>query len=327
MFNMRRRDVIALLGGAVAWPLAARAQQPAMPVIGFLAPVATNEDQLRGFHQGLKQAGFVEGENVSILYRSAENEIDRLPALAVDLARRRVAVIATVGQPAAFAAKNATAMIPILFIAAEDPVRLGLVASLARPAGNLTGANIFATELVAKRLALLRELVPAAARVAVLVDPANKTIAEPTLQEVESAARAMALKIQVLNASNGREIGAAFAAFERERPDALFVSIGPLFTARRVQLATLAVRHMIPMTSGNRQITEAGGLMSYGANITDAFRQVGAYAGRILKGEKPADLPVVQATKFELVINAETARMLGLTVPPTLLSTADEVIE
>jgi ABC-type uncharacterized transport system substrate-binding protein len=324
---MKRREFITLLGGAaVAWPLPARAQQPAMPVIGFLAPVATNEDQLRGFQQGLKQAGFVEGENVSILYRSAENEIDRLPALAVDLARRRVAVIATVGQPAAFAAKNATAMVPILFIAAEDPVRLGLVASLARPGGNLTGANIFATELVAKRLALLRELVPAAARVAVLVDPSNKTVEERTLKEVESTARAMALQIQVLNASNGREIGAAFAAFERERPDALFVSIGPLFTARRVQLATLAVRHMIPMTSGNRQITEVGGLM-HGTNIPDAFRQVGVYAGRILKGEKPADLPVVQATKFELVINAETARMFGLTVPPSLLATADEVIE
>jgi putative tryptophan/tyrosine transport system substrate-binding protein len=324
---MRRREFITLIGGAAAWPLAARAQQAAMPVIGFLAPVATNEDQLRGFQQGLKQADFVEGENVSISYRSAENEIDRLPALAVDLARRRVAVIATVGQPAAFAAKNATATIPVLFVATEDPVRLGLVTSLARPGGNLTGVNIFATELVAKRLALLRELVPAAARLAVLVDPANKTITEPTLREVESAARAMGLQIQVLNASNGREIGAAFAAFERERPDALFVSIGALFTARRVQLATLAVRHMIPMTSGNRQITEVGGLMSYGANIAEAFRQVGVYAGRILKGEKPADLPVVQATKFELVINAETARMFGLTVPPTLLARADEVIE
>jgi len=324
---VKRRTFITLFGGAaVAWPLAVRAQQPAMPVIGFLAQ-AMIEDQLRGFQQGLKQSGFVEGENVSILYRSAENDIDRLPALAVDLARRQVAVIATQGHSAAFAAKNATAMIPILFIAAEDPVRVGLVASLARPGGNLTGVNIFATELVAKRLALLRELVPTASRVAVLVDPASKTVAEPTLQEVESAARAMALQIQVLNASNGREIGAAFAAFERERPDALFVSIGPLFTARRVQLATLAVRHMIPMTSGNRQITEAGGLMSYGTSITDASRQVGVYAGRILKGEKPADLPVVQATKFELVINIETARILGLTVPDKLLSTADEVIE
>jgi putative tryptophan/tyrosine transport system substrate-binding protein len=324
---VKRRVFIAALGSAAAWPVVARAQQPAMPVIGFLAPGAVNEDQVRGFHQGLKQAGFVEGENVSILHRSAEDEIDRLPALAVDLVRRRVAVIAAVGQPAAFAAKNATTMIPILFLATIDPVRLGLVANLSQPGGNLTGVNFLATELVAKRLALLRELVPAAARVALLVDPANKTITEPTLQEAESAARAMALQIQVLNASNGREIGAAFAAFERERPDALFISVGVLFTARRVQLATLAVRHMIPLTSGNRQITEAGGLMSYGANIVDAFRQVGTYAGRILKGEKPADLPVVQATKFELVINAETARMLGLTVPPSLLARADEVIE
>jgi ABC-type uncharacterized transport system substrate-binding protein len=325
---MKRRAFISLLGGgAAAWPLAARAQQQGMPVIGVLAPVSQNEELLRGFRQGLKQAGFVEGENVSILYHFAENEIDRLASLADDLARRRVAVIATIGQPAAFAAKAATATIPILFLAGEDPVRLGLVVSLARPGGNLTGTNIFATELVTKRLQLLRDLVPATTRVAVLVDPANKTIAEKTLQEVESAARAMALQIQVLNASNGREIGAAFGAFERERPDALFVSIGPLFTARRVQLATLAVRHMIPMTSGNRQITEAGGLMSYGANLTDAFRQVGVYAGRILKGEKPADLPVVQATKFELVINAETARILGLTMPPSLLAIADEVIE
>jgi len=325
---MRRRDLITLIGGsAAAWPLAVRAQQAAMPVVGFLAPVLTNEELLHGFRQGLQQAGFVEGDNVSILYRSAENEIDRLPALAMDLARRGVAVIVTVGTAAAFAAKNATMTIPILVVFAEDPVRLGLVASLGRPGGNLTGVNILATELVAKRLALLRELLPTAARVAVLVDPTNKPIAEPTLQGVEAAARAMALQIQVLNASNGPEISAAFAALERERPDALFVSIGALFTERRAQLATLAVRHMIPMTSGNRQITEAGGLMSYGTNLTDAFHQVGVYAGRILKGEKPADLPVVQATKFELVINAETARMFGLTVPPSLLTTADEVIE
>jgi putative tryptophan/tyrosine transport system substrate-binding protein len=284
-------------------------------------------EHLRGFQQGLQRAGFVDGDNVSILYRSAENEMDRLPALAVDLGRRGVAVIVAVGQQAAFAAKDATKTIPVLFVAADDPVKLGLVASLARPDGNLTGVNILATELVAKRLALLRELLPAVARVAVLVDPASKTIAEPTLQGVEAAARAMALQIQVLNASNGREIGEAFAAIERERLDALFVSIGLLFTARRVQLATLATRYMVPMITGNRQITEAGGLMSYGADIRDAFRQVGDYAGRILKGEKPADLPVVQSTKFELVINTETARILGLTVPSSLLATVDEVIE
>jgi ABC-type uncharacterized transport system substrate-binding protein len=324
---MRRREFITLLGGAAAWPLAARAQQPAMPVIGFLAPVSQNEELLGGFRQGLKQAGFVEGENVSILYQFAENEIDRLPALADNLARRRVAVIVTLSQPAVVAAKAATATIPIVFVAAEDPVRLGLVASLARPGSNLTGINFFQTEVITKRLQFLRELVPTVTRVAVLVDPASKATTETTLREVESAARAISLQIQVLNASNGPEIGVTFATFERERPDALFVSGGPLFTARRVQLATLAARHMIPMTSGNRQITETGGLMSYGANITDAYRQVGIYAGRILKGEKPADLPVVQATKFELVINAETARMLGLTVPPSLLAIADEVIQ
>jgi len=325
---MTRREFITLLGGAAAaWPLGARAQQPAMPVIGFLAPVSQNEELLGGFRQGLKQAGFVEGENVSILYQFAENEIDRLPALADNLARRRVAVIVTLSQPAVVAAKAATATIPIVFVAAEDPVRLGLVASLARPGSNLTGINFFQTEVITKRLQLLRELVPTVTRVAVLVDPANKATTETTLREVESAARAISLQIQVLNASNGPEIGVTFATFERERPDALFVSGGPLFTARRVQLATLAARHMIPMTSGNRQITETGGLMSYGANITDAYRQVGIYAGRILKGEKPADLPVVQATKFELVINAETARMLGLTVPPSLLAIADEVIQ
>jgi putative ABC transport system substrate-binding protein len=325
---MRRREFVTLLGGAAAaWPLAARAQQLAMPVIGFLTTASPNEDQLRGFRQGLKEAGIVEGENVAILYRSAENEADRLPDLADDLVRRRVAIITAIAPNVAFAAKAATTTIPIVFIAPEDPVKLGLVSSLARPGGNLTGINVFAAELVMKRLQLLREVVPAAARVAVLVDPTNTTTTKTTLEEAESGARAMGLKIQVLNVRNGPEIGAAFAAFERERPDALFVSIGILFTDRRVQLATQAVRHMVPLTSGNRQITEAGGLMSYGANITDAFRQVGVYAGRILKGAKPADLPVVQASKIELVINAETARMLSLTVPPSLLSTADEVIE
>jgi putative ABC transport system substrate-binding protein len=325
---MRRREFITLVGGAAAgWPLVARAQQPSMPVVGVLAPVSQNEELLRGFRQGLKEAGFVEGENVSILYRSAENQMDRLPALADDLARRRVAVIMAIGQSSTFAVKAATTTIPIVFVAGEDPARLGLVASLARPGGNLTGINIFAAELVAKRLQLLREMVPTAARVAVLVDPASTTITEATLREVELAARAMGLQVQVLHASNSREISAAFATFVSERPDALFVSIGPLFTARRVQLATLAARHMVPMTSGNRQITETGGLMSYGANIAGAYHQMGVYVGRILKGEKPADLPVMQSSKFELVINAETAQMLGLTVPPSLLAIADEVIE
>src|SRR5215472_3068039 len=230
---MQRRDFIkAVAGSAMTWPLVVRAQQ-AMPVIGLLTPVLQIEEHLRGFQQGLQRAGFVDGNNVSILYRSADNEIDRLPALAIDLARRGVAAIVAAGQLAAFAAKNATATIPVVFVAVDDPVKLGLVASLARPGGNLTGVNILATELVAKRLALLRELLPATARVAVLVDPSAKTVTEPTLQALESAASEMALQIQVLNASNGREIAVAFAAIERERPDALFVSIGPLFTARR----------------------------------------------------------------------------------------------
>jgi putative tryptophan/tyrosine transport system substrate-binding protein len=328
---MKRREFITLLGGAATWPLAARAQQPAMPVIGFLDPRSlhyTLADQQRAFRQGLKDAGYVEGENVVIEYRWAEGQIDRLPALAAELVRRRVAVITTGGGPAAaLAAKAATTTIPIVFVVGEDPVKLGLVASLARPGGNLTGINLVIGELTAKRLGLLRELVPGAARVAVLVNPANTANAETTLRDVEPAARAMGLQIQILKASTSREIEAAFATFVGERPDALFVGNDAFLISRRVQLVHLATRHAIPATYTARDFAEVGGLMSYGSNITDAYRQIGVYAGRILKGAKPAELPVVQSTKFELVINLPTARMLGLTVPDKLLAAADEVIE
>jgi putative ABC transport system substrate-binding protein len=328
---MRRREFISLLGGApAAWPLVARAQQPAMPVIGFLDSRSPDgmTDRLRAFHEGLKDSGYVERENVAIEYHWAENQLDRLPELAAELVRQQVAVIVASGGIApALAAKAATTTIPIVFLAAEDPVRLGLVASLAKPGGNLTGINFFNAELTAKRLQLLREMVPGAARIAVLVNPANATTTETTLRDVQPAARAMGLQIQVLNASTNREIDAAFATFVRERPDAVFVGIDPFLISRRVQLAQLATLHQVPAAYALREFAEAGGLMSYGTNIADAFRQIGVYAGRILKGAKPADLPVVQSTKFELVINAWTARMLGLTVPSTLLATADEVIE
>jgi putative ABC transport system substrate-binding protein len=332
---MKRREFIAMLGGAavapaILWPLAARAQQPAMPLIGFLGAVSpdTDRDNLRAFVQALKGAGYVDGENVTIVYRWAENQMDRLPALAAELVGRKVAVIATVhGPPTALAAKAATTTIPILFTASDDPVRLGLVASLARPGGNLTGINFVSVELVAKRLELLREIVPGAARVAVLVNPASAAQTEPTLRDVQSAARAFGLQVPTLEASTSREIDAAFATFERKRPDALFVASSPFFTSRRVQLVQLAARLAIPATYSGRQYVDIGGLMSYGGNLADVWRQLGVYTGHILKGAKPADLPVVQASKFELVINHQTARMLGLSVPPSLLVAADEVIE
>jgi putative ABC transport system substrate-binding protein len=322
---MRRREFLSVIGGAAAWPLPARAQQSALPVVGFLHPSSPDAYRLRAFRQGLKDAGFVEGENVAIEYRWADGHYDRLPALASELVGRRVAVIATTSN-GAFAAQAATTTIPIVFIAPEDPVKLGLVPSLARPGGNLTGINFFSTELTAKRLELLRELVPTATRVAVLVNPAN-AITGVTLKNLEAAARAIGLQTKVLNTSTIREIDAAFATLVSERPDALFVANDPFFVERRVQLAQLATRHTVPAIYQDRLYVEVGGLISYGANLSDPWRQVGVYAGRILKGAKPADLPVVQSTKFELVINASTARMLGLTVPPTLLVAADEVIE
>jgi putative ABC transport system substrate-binding protein len=298
-------------------------------MIGFLFSQSADPfaDRLRAFRQGLKETGYVEGENLAIVYGSAEGQYDRLPALAGELVRRQVAVIVAAGEPSTLAAKAATTTIPIVFAVAEDPVRRGLIASLARPGGNLTGINFFNAELVAKRLELLRELVPGASRVPVLVNPSNIASGERTEKEVEAAARAMGLQIQVLNASTGREIDTAFAALVRERADALFVGPDGFFNGRRVQLATMAARHAVPITSATREIAEVGGLMSYGPNIADAWRQLGVYTGRVLKGAKPADLPVVQSSKFELIINAQTARMLDLIIPPMLLARADEVIE
>ena len=327
---MRRREFITLVGAVAAWPLAVRAQQPAMPVIGLLDPRSPDAlaDRLRAFHRGLKDIGYVERENVAIEYRWAKNQMDRLPALAAELVRLRVGVVVSPGGPAStLAAKQATTTIPIVFAVAEDPVRLGLVASLGRPGGNLTGINFFAGEVTAKRLEILRELVPTATRIAVLVNPANIASAETTLKEAEAAARTLGLKIRVLNASTSREIDAAFATLGQDRPDALLVGIDAFLASRRVQLVHLATLHKLPASYPTREFAEAGGLMSYGADITDAWRQVGVYAGRILQGAKPADLPVVQSDKFELLINATIARMLGLIVPASLLARADGVIE
>jgi putative tryptophan/tyrosine transport system substrate-binding protein len=325
---MRRREFITLFSGAAAWPLVAHAQS-AMPVVGFLHPTSpyTIAGRLRAFHRGLKDTGYVEGENLAIAYRWAEGQFDRLPKLAAELVRRQVAVIVAPGGGAPLAAKAATTTIPIVFAVGENPIELGLVASLARPGGNMTGINFFNYELVAKRLELLRELVPGATRVGLLVNPANAKITELALRDVEAAARKIGLQVQVLNASTSAEINAAFAALVRERSDALFVAPDVFFASRRVHIATLAARHVVPATYAQREYVEAGGLMSYGTNLTDAFREIGVYTGRILKGAKPADLPVLQTSKFELVINVETARMLGLTVPPSLLAVADEVIE
>jgi putative ABC transport system substrate-binding protein len=328
--HIRRRKLIALLGGAVtAWPLATSAQQQPMPVIGLLdsrSPDALT-DRLRGFRQGLKDTGYVEGENVAILYRFAENQDERLPALAAELVSRRVAVIATAGAPPTFAAKVATTTIPIVFLVGDDPARLGLVTTLSRPGGNVTGINILTSELAGKRLELLHELVPRAARVAVLVNPANVAATETPLKDIGAAARAIGLQIQIHNANTSAEIDVAFETMSRERPDAVFVTTGNFFNGRRVQLAQLAAFHRLPASYGLREYAEAGGLMSYGTNIVDEYRQVGIDTGRILNGAKPTDLPVVQSSKIELVINAQTAGMLGLTVPPTLLGIADEVIE
>ena len=328
---MIRRKFIAVVGSvAAAWPLNVRAQHTPMPLIGFLdfrSPESI-EDRLREFRRGLKETGYIEGDNVIIVYRAAENDYARLSVLATELVRRPVAVIvASGGLPVALAAKAATATIPIVFLVAEDPVKLGLVVSLAKPAGNMTGINSLTTEVTEKRLELLRELLPGAARVAVLVNPANAANSDMTLQSVEAAGRLMKLQVQLFKATSSREIDAVFASFERERPDVLFVGQDALFTSRRLQLANLSARHAIPLTAGSRDIAEVGGLMSYGSNILDAYRRVGVYAGRILTGANPAEMPVEQSTKLELVINLQTARMLGIDVPAKLLAIADEVLE
>ena len=328
---MRRREFITLLGGAAAaGPLAARAQQPA-PIVGLLSGRSGDASprDVAAFRKGLNETGYVEGQNVAIEYRWADGRFDRLSELAADLVHRRVSVIATPGTIAAtLAAKAATTTIPIVFGSGDDPVKLDLVSSLARPGGNLTGINFFSIETVAKRLGLLHELVPKAVRIAVLVNPANGPIAEVMLRDIPPAARTIGLQIQVLNASTSREIDAAFATIVRDRADALFIAPDGFFTSRRIQLATLAARERMPTSCSNRVMAEAGLLMSYGTDTADMWRQVGVYTGQILKGAKPADLPVLQLTKFELVINVQTARTIGLDeVPNSIQLLADGVIE
>jgi putative ABC transport system substrate-binding protein len=327
MLDATRRHFITLLGGAAAtWPLAARAQQQPMPVIGLLdaASAAERTEYVAAFRRGLATGGYVEGQNVTIEYRWAEGQYDRLPELAADLVRRRVSVIAALATAAALAAKAATATIPIAFGVAGDPVKLGLVASLNQPGGNATGFNFFSIELVAKRMQLLRELVPAARRIALLTNPTDP-LNESVLRDVEAAA--IGQQVLVFEAATGRGIDAAFESLAREKAEVLFVAGGALFAARRIQLAVLAARYAVPAIYSLRENVDAGGLMSYGTNYADMCRQVGLYAANILKGAKPMDLPVMQASKFELVINLNTARALGLDVPSMLLARADEVIE
>jgi putative ABC transport system substrate-binding protein len=326
---IRRREFITLLGGAAAaWPVAARAQQgaPPVPVVGFVNGSAADASIAAAFRKGLSETGAAEGQNCAVEYHWLEGQYDRLPAVMADLVRRRVAVIATTGFfPAALAAKAATSTIPIVFGVVEDPVKLGLVASLARPGGNATGVNFLMGELTGKRLTILHELLPNAARIALLVNPENAP--EDTLKEVEAAARSLGLQISAHNARTSSEIDAAFAAMARERADALFVFGDGFFHGRRVQIATLAIRDRLPTSFTTREYVEAGGLMSYGTNLADTFRQAGVYTGSILKGTKPAELPVMQSSKFEFVINLQTTKALGLEVPPMLLARADEVIE
>jgi putative ABC transport system substrate-binding protein len=326
-FSIGRRQFISALGAAAAWPLTARAQQAAMPVVGFFNAGSADAARVAAFRKGLSETGTIEGQNVTVEYHWLEGQYDRLPPLVTDLVRRQAAVIVTIGAPAAVATKVATAAIPIVFGVGEDPVQLGLVTNLARPGGNATGINFFSQEVVAKRLRLLHDLVPKAVRVAVLLNPANAVAAESTLRDVQEAASAIGLQIQIFNASTIGEIDAAFANLARERPDAVFVGPDGFFNSRGVQFSTLTARERIPAAYENRGFAAVGGLMSYGTDMADMARQVGVYTGEILKGTKPADLPVLQPTKFEFVLNLTTAKALGLDVPPSLLSIADEVIE
>ena len=323
--RLKRREFITLLGSAAAWPLVARAQQPAMPVIGFLSSSGSSADRARyltAFRQGLREPGYVEGQNVAIEYRWAQDQADRLPDLAADLIRRQVTVIAA-DTPSSIVAKAATTTIPIVYTGGGDPVKLGLVASLNRPGGNVTGVTFVVAQLGAKQLGLLHELQPGAVRVGVLVDP-NYPGTASFISDVQAAASSIRKQIEVLD---GRDIDTVFARLAQKLIDALLVGPGPLLNNRHVQLATLAARHTLPAIANTRAFPEAGLLMSYGTSIADAYRQAGVYTGRILKGEKPADLPVMQSTKFELVINLNTARVFGLSFPPGLLAVADEVIE
>jgi putative ABC transport system substrate-binding protein len=327
---VRRREFIALISGAAAWPLAAQAQLRTLPVIGFVdsRSIETMGNRLRGFRRGLEEGGYLEGQSVAIEYRWGENRIDRLPDLAADLVHRHAdLIVASGGLGGAFAAKAASTTIPIVFLAAQDPVKLGLVNSLARPGGNLTGINFFNTELAAKQFELLREILPKATRIAVLVDPADHTNTPAVLGDVDTAARATGVDIKVFKASNSGEIDAEFEAIAREHFDGVFVEQAPFLNARRIQLVQLAAHYSVPAVYSGREFAEVGGLISYGSDVDEAYRQVGIYCGRILKGAKPADLPIVQSSKLELVVNAQTARMLKLPVPAQLLARADEVIE